>query len=834
MSNTLKSLNVRIGADITDLERKMKRAAATVRREGRNLSNLGNELSLAVSLPLAGIGISALKSAGELEQLRLALETTMTDGGRSIEEARTELDLLRKAALAPGLDFEQAVKASIRLQNVGMSAENARTTIEELANAITMSGGTAEDLDGVTIQMAQMISKGKVLASDLRIIQERMPKITSLMQEAFGVKTADQLQELGVSGEEFVAKITEKMKGLTRVQGGLSNAFVNFGQSLRLTLAKVGEDIDKTFDVKGNLERFAGTISDLSDRFSNLSDGTKKTILTTAALAVASGPVIKAFGVLKMTYASVIDAMRSMVDVAKNMSSALIGAAAKFQAMDKVMKATTIGLVVAGIAAAVLIFKQLNDQMSQAEKVQATLNDVQVEAAKNIAAEKLEAERLTGILNDENETRERKEAALKRLKEINSTYFGDLDLEKIKIEENNKALNNYINAIERRAKLAAANEKLIEIEKKLLDVGEQIENATPDVFSWQNLADVATSGGNALNYLGNRIQTVNKNLEENRSALEAQKKALLDMLNASDAPIAGTGGGSQNFTRNTKGDKGKKEKEQKDVLAELGKQYEIIAGQAAIYGTAMDANSARANALKGAIDDLLEQGVKPQDERLQMLAERYRNLTTELSYLPAQFSVTRDAVIEASTQINEAMSNTADKTSMAFQSMGDVLMSAMAAAAQAFYDGAAAGEMSFNKLGKSALKAARDIVRAALMSFVSNVIKDTGIVSGPLAPILAPAAGAAAGLAFNGILNALKIPALAEGAVVTKPTLALIGEAGPEIVAPPQKLPGLATMMGMENRNKTGNQQLVAKISGRDIYFLLEDVGTDVKRTRGY
>jgi SLT domain-containing protein len=59
---------------------------------------------------------------------------------------------------------------------------------------------------------------------------------------------------------------------------------------------------------------------------------------------------------------------------------------------------------------------------------------------------------------------------------------------------------------------------------------------------------------------------------------------------------------------------------------------------------------------------------------------------------------------------------------------------------------------------------------------------------------------------FNKTLSALKIPAFAEGGKVTKPTLALIGEKGPEFVVPEKKLPGLAAMQGL-TRNQ-GNMSI--------------------------
>jgi hypothetical protein len=48
-------------------------------------------------------------------------------------------------------------------------------------------------------------------------------------------------------------------------------------------------------------------------------------------------------------------------------------------------------------------------------------------------------------------------------------------------------------------------------------------------------------------------------------------------------------------------------------------------------------------------------------------------------------------------------------------------------------------------------------------------------------------------------LSAIKIPLLAKGGIVTEPTLAVVGEKGPEAVIPlGQKMPGM-TVINIEN-----------------------------------
>lgn len=816
----LKELNIKLGADTKQLQAQMRKAANDLRREGRNFGQIGTELSLAVSLPLLGIGASAIRAAGDIEAFKMGFNTTMKAAGRSAQDAAKEMEALREIAKMPGIDFEQAIKGSMRLQGVGMSAEKARKIMEELANGIAMAGGTAQEFDGVTRQLAQMSGKGRVLQEDLTILLENMPMLAKVLNDTFGTSNAEKLREMGVSAQDFIDGVTNGLSKLERVPGGLANSMVNFGVEVKMALATVGESINKAFNVTGKLEDFAGWISATATKFSQLSEGTQKAIITTLAITAAIGPAIKAAAIWNNTKAAAIDLANKAVGAYKSLAGSVLAATEKFAAMDKVAKATTIGLIVAAIGLAVLAYQNLTSKMSEAERVQATLTDVNMEAAKAIAAEKVEAERLTTVLNDETASRKDKEAALKRLRAINSDYFGDLDLEKSKVEDVNAALSSYIKSIEKRARLTAANQKLVDIEKQLLDTQQQFEDAKPDF--WQQAGNAVLNYGNATGFVMANVKDFTANLAENKKALEAQKAALLGVLEEGGGPVASTGGTSVSMPAGSGKGKAKKPKEQVDAMKELAAAMATADARAAALGTTFDATQAKTDAIRDAIETLIGQGVTPSDERLAMLSERYKNLTADIEPLPALFNAVTGAM-QLSTTVQDVVIEKADAMSKAFENMTAVMGTAMEAAGAAMTDMAAQGETSFKRMGKAALKAAADVVRAALMEAVATQIKKILVnVPAPFNLALAAAGGAAVGVLFNKALSTLKIPALAEGATVTRPTLALIGEKGPEMVIPPKKLPGVAAMAGLTRSGSDMRLSGEFRVQGTDLVLVLE------------
>lgn len=147
------------------------------------------------------------------------------------------------------------------------------------------------------------------------------------------------------------------------------------------------------------------------------------------------------------------------------------------------------------------------------------------------------------------------------------------------------------------------------------------------------------------------------------------------------------------------------------------------------------------------------------------------------------------------------------------------------------------GAASFADLGRFAIESL-----AGLMTQVGQIAVQTGIaVSGIKIAIqsLNPAVAIAGGLALIALAGAIKgkmaqvggegsIPAMAEGGIVTGPTLALIGEGREsEAVIPLSKLDGMMN-------GGAGNVVVTGRISGADILLSNERAQRNRSRSRGF
>ena len=317
MSDILASVSVILGAEISGF----KAAMADARKELRGLvqfseglKDIGTSLTTYVSAPLALLAGAAVAASGKIESLSKGLQAitlqelgkqgvTGLDALQQAAQLTTErMAELRQIAKTPGLGFEGAVQGDVRLRAVGISAEQSAKSIKAFANAVATTGGGKNEFDRVTVQLAQLSAKGKVLAQDLRPIIEAAPAVSGALQRLYGTVDSEtisaSLQKQGQSSSDFVATLTDELAKLPQVQGGLKNAFENLADTGTLALAKFGDGISKALNLPGLLQSVSDSLSQLSDYFSNLSPGVQKAVVIFGGLVAATGPLLVAVGTL--------------------------------------------------------------------------------------------------------------------------------------------------------------------------------------------------------------------------------------------------------------------------------------------------------------------------------------------------------------------------------------------------------------------------------------------------------------------------------------------------------------------------------------------------------
>lgn len=199
------------------------------------------------------------------------------------------------------------------------------------------------------------------------------------------------------------------------------------------------------------------------------------------------------------------------------------GAAQAMRVFNSVAKLNPFVLIAATAIAAGTAIYLYTKRLSSAEVAQKSLLNVQNSAQKAIVEERIEMERLLAVARDKTRSDDERAGAVKALNELSPEYLGNLTLEKIHTEEATKATEAYTKSLLRKAMIEAANERLVEVAKKRIDIA---RDATDLSFFDQVQAAIVGRGNVIANNVAKAVQD-----------LTAEEQALIKLINENSEPI---------------------------------------------------------------------------------------------------------------------------------------------------------------------------------------------------------------------------------------------------------------------------------------------------------
>ena len=250
-----------------------------------------------------------IQEAANIERLRLGLNTLSP----SIAEAEAQYRRLISVARLPGIDFSNALRASLQLQAIGKSGEEATRILIAFGNSLALSGASTADIQRTIYGLRQLIADGKVYQRELNLITSRVPIATPILQQRFGGVRADNIrsyfESIGVDesqqAAEFIKILTEELEKLPRSSETAANALENLGDTSRRVQGAIGENLlpavkEATAAIEGlllSVEKDEGLKTATADAlaFATTMGGVSAGILGVAAviplLAGLAGPI---------------------------------------------------------------------------------------------------------------------------------------------------------------------------------------------------------------------------------------------------------------------------------------------------------------------------------------------------------------------------------------------------------------------------------------------------------------------------------------------------------------------------------------------------------------
>ena len=167
--------------------------------------------------------------------------------------------------------------------------------------------------------------------------------------------------------------------------------------------------------------------------------------------------------------------------------------------------------------------------VTEAQKEQNRVDNLNKEGYKNTARQREEIELLIKTVKDENLTKDQKLQAIKRLNEISPDYLGSITLENININKGVTSIDNYIKALDRKGFAQALANKKAKLQKDIIDA----ENSSleDNILFSEKLENSLISSINVTNSIEENEKTSIKNRNEKIKGIKAEIAALDDLMN---------------------------------------------------------------------------------------------------------------------------------------------------------------------------------------------------------------------------------------------------------------------------------------------------------------
>ena len=281
----LGDLVVRIGADTRDLNKSLGKVQRNMRSMTSNFTRLGLQMTKAITVPILGIGAMAVKSAADLEKMEVGF-ISLTGGAKQAADMMKQLN-------------EFTAKTPFQIDAIATSARQliaSGTDISEVNEQLQFLGDiaatTGQPINEIAAIFAKVNAKGKVELENLNQLAERGIPVFKGLADATGLLPS----ELG-AGAVTVQQFNDYLKSLSE-EGGIaegamerlsetaSGKFSTALDNLKLAGAALAEDLLPI------VNKLLDRVIELAQKFTALSDSTKKNILVIGGLLAVVGPLL--------------------------------------------------------------------------------------------------------------------------------------------------------------------------------------------------------------------------------------------------------------------------------------------------------------------------------------------------------------------------------------------------------------------------------------------------------------------------------------------------------------------------------------------------------------
>ncbi len=738
------------------------------------------------------LGASTIFSAKQVA----ALQVEFAKLGFTASEITKVTEATLALAQASGSDLSRAAEvAGSTLRAFGLDASQTGRVTDVMAKSFSTS---ALDME----KFAESMKFVAPVAKSAGMSIEETSAMLAVMANS-GIKGS----QAGTALRRIISQLgagtkptTEAIKDMAKAGIGLADAKDEVGRHAQSALLILAAGADQIKPLTEEYEKSAGAAKAMAAIMDDTVSGSMM-----ALKSASEGAMIQIGELVSVAFRPLVQAMTKVVQGFNNLDPGIkrfiVGAA---------LAAATLGPMILLVGKLRLALVALRLTMAATNPILFAISaavvliggalmmstDALSDNTSKMVANQAKANNLLNTLKKSNLTEKTRNRLLAEYNKNYGEYAGNLTKEKSSLDDILLVQNNLNDAFREKIALIALEDELAKVVKDSADAFSAQYKAQLKLTKEQEkynklgavgkaLYDATPSQENPITILTAQIADYNRIIEEGVEASSALQEKMGDFL---EAPSGGGGGGAGGAGGGGGGEGDSEVISGGMVLPTKGLQAMIPVAQKA--GQVL-------RSLGGAYDEAANRAV-----------------------------FFKGAVIGAMVAVNETINNAVfDVVAGLSEMAGAMIMGEASANDMAMFVLGVFADM-LQKLGIIALNVGFGV--AAIKVALENLEPTSAFVAG--VALLALAGVARAGVSKMGEkIGGGSIPAMAEGGIVTGPTLALIGEGqGPEAVIPLDKLDRFLNGSGGQNVTVTG------RLSGADLLISNERAGRQRSRYRGF
>lgn len=407
--------------------------------------------------------ILAAASKMDLTEATRAVTLAMNQYSASAEEASRYTNVLAAGSKEGSAEVDSQAAA---IKRAGVSAAAANIPIEQLVGSIQTLAekGIKDEVAGtglkkffLTLQTGADDTNPKVVG-----LYTALDNLAKKQMQAADIKKM--FGEEGYNVASVLINETEKVKAYTTAVTGtsvaLEQAAINSDTAEARRAQRQNRLINQGISL---LDKLAPSI----EKVEEVSATTAEALIMVGEWIVKNIGYIAALGKGLLVYTALVKAYVIQEKIRLLITQAV---ALATKGLHNTLMKNPYAMVAAVVITWMLAMREANKELTEMQRSQKLLNDVESRASKSIAEQKVELESYLRIAKDDTKSKSERLAAIKKLNEISPEYLGNLTLEEIHTNSAKAAIDKYIQSITNLARAQAAREKLVEIEKERLRI----------------------------------------------------------------------------------------------------------------------------------------------------------------------------------------------------------------------------------------------------------------------------------------------------------------------------------------------------------------------------